>query len=143
MMHESAPRGRFAELVRVHMMGRRFLDREQERKLLEEGVSRYGLTLDEASGVLRAAAEGDEIALEAELGRSGSQLLKTVADRRGRVSREDFGKVAAFYRARAGSALTPADAEKRVKRLMEELDLQPKRSGRLLPTRRWYRAIET
>jgi hypothetical protein len=30
-----------------------------------------------------------------------------------------------------------------VKRLMEELDLKPKRSGRLLPTRRWYRAIET
>jgi hypothetical protein len=29
-----------------------------------------------------------------------------------------------------------------VKRIMEENDLQPKRSGRLLRTRRWYRAIE-
>lgn len=141
-MHDPRPRAQFTELVKLHMQGRRFLDREQERRLLEEGVSRYGLTLDEASGIVRAHAEGDEIALEGELGRSGTQLLRTMADGRGRVSRDDFGKVVAFYRARAGSSLTQAEAERRVKRLMEEHDLQPKRSGRLLRTRRWYRAIE-
>lgn len=138
--HEA--RGRFSELVKLQMQGRRFLDREQERRLLEEALTRYGLKLDEASGVLRAAAEQDEIALEGELGRSSGQLLRTMADRRGRVSREDFAKAVAFYRARAGSGLTEAEAAKRVKRQMQELDLHPRPSGRLIRTRRWYRAIE-
>lgn len=143
MMHDNRPQARFTELVKLHMQGRRFIDREQERKLLEEGVSRHGLTLEEALGVVRSHAEADEIALEGELGRSGGQLLKTMADQRGRVSRDDFSKVANFYRARAGASLTQAEAERRVKRLMEELDIQPKPSGRILRTRRWYRAIET
>lgn len=142
MSHEGRASTRFAELVKLHMQGRRFLDRDQERRLLEEGVGRYGLTLEEATGVVRAHAEGTEIALEGDLGRSGGQLLRTMADRQGRISREDFGKVASFYRMRAGAALSQAEAERRVKRLMEEMELQPRRSGRLLRTRRWYRAIE-
>lgn len=142
MMSESHGRTRFAELVRLHMQGRRFLDREQEQKLLEEGVGRYGLTLEEASGALRAHAEGGEVALERELGRAGGQLLRSMADRQGRISRQDFDKVAKFYRLRTGATLNPTEADRRVKRLMEELELQPKRSGWLLRTRRWYRAIE-
>ena len=142
MMNDNRPRAQFTELVRLHLQGRRLLDRDTERKLLEEGVTRYGLTLDEASGVLRSHAGSDEIALEGEVSRSSSHLLKTMADRRGRVARDDFGKVVAFYRARAGSQLTQPEAERRVKRIMEENDLQPKRSGTLLRTRRWYRAIE-
>lgn len=140
--HVEAPRGRFEELVKLHLQGRRFLDREQEMRLLEEAVSRYGLALDEATGMLRAAAEAETIATERELNRSVAQLLKTLADARGRVSREDFAKAVAFYRARAGAGLSQQDAERRVKRLMEENDLAPRRSGRLLATRRWYRAIE-
>lgn len=138
--HEA--RTRFGELVKLQMQGRRFLDRERERRLLEEALTRYGLTLDEATSVLRAAAEHDEVALEGELGRSSGQLLRTLADRRGRVARDDFAKAVAFYRARAGAGLTEAEAAKRVKQQMQELDLQPKPAGRLFRTRRWFRAIE-
>lgn len=135
-------RMRFAELVKLQLQGRRFLDRVEERRLLEEGLTRYGLRLEEASGLLRAAAEQDGVAMEGELGRSSGMLLKTMADRRGRVARPDFDKAVAFYRARAGDGLTPREAATRVKRQMEELELQPKPSGRLIRTRRWYRAIE-
>ncbi|WP_439596598.1 hypothetical protein [Falsiroseomonas sp.] len=136
-------RARFGELVKLQMQGRRFLDSAEERRLLEEGLTRYGLKLEEASGLLRAAAEQDQIALEGELGRSSGMLLKTMADRRNRIARQDFDKAVAFYRARAGADLTQAEAARRVKRRMEELELQPKPHGRLIRTRRWYRAIES
>ncbi len=139
---EAAGRARFTELVKLQTQGRRFLDRDQERKLLEEGLTRYGLTLDEAQGLLRGAAQEGDIAMEAELGASSRQLLRTLADRRNRVARDDFGRAVAFYRARAGGELTDAEARRRVKRLMEEMDLQPRPSGRILRTRRWYRAID-
>lgn len=142
MTTDTAGRTRFTELVKLQTQGKRFLDRDQERKLLEEGLTRYGLTLDEAQGLLRGTMQDGDIALEGELGASSRQLLRTLADRRNRVARDDFGRAVAFYRARAGGELTEAEARRRVKRLMEELDLQPRPSGRILRSRRWYRAID-
>jgi hypothetical protein len=139
---DQPPRQRYAELVKLQLQGRRFLDREQERKLLEEGLTRYGLTLDQASGLVRGAAAEESIALEGELGASSRELLRTLADRRNRIARPDFERAVAFYRARAGGGVTEAEAERRVKRLMEELDLRPKPTGRVIRSRRWYRAIE-
>jgi hypothetical protein len=140
-MTDNPDAARFGELVRLHTQGRRFLDREEERRLLEEGVTRYNLRLDDARGMIRAAAAEGEMSLEHEVNASASQLLKTLADRRSRVTRKDFEKAVAFYRARAGRNVTPVDAQRRVKRLMEETELKPARSGRILRTRRWYRQI--
>lgn len=140
-MTEGPDAARFGELVRLHTQGRHFLDREEERRLLEDGVTRYRLRLDEARGIVRAAASEGEMSLEHEVNASAVQLLKTMADRRQRIARKDFDKVVAFYRARAGRNITPVDAQRRVKRLMEESDLKPARSGRILRTRRWYRQI--
>jgi len=92
---------------------------------------------------VRSAAQDGEVALEGELGVSARQLLKTLADRRGRVARPDFDRTVAFFRARAGGGVTEVEAKRRVKRLMEELDLQPRPTGRLIRSRRWYRIIET
>jgi hypothetical protein len=135
-------RARFAEYAKLQMQNRRFLDREEERRLLEDALTRFGLGLDEATGLLRHAAEDGAVALEGELGVSARQLLKTMADRRGRVARADFDRAVAFFRARAGGGVTEAEAKRRMKRLMEEAELQPKPSGRLLRSRRWYRVIE-
>ena len=140
-MTENPDTARFGELVRLHTQGRRFLDREEERRLLEEGVARYNLRLEEARGMVRAAAAEEDMSLEHEVNASAAQLLKTLADRRSRITRRDFEKAVAFYRARAGRNVTPVDAQRRVKRLMEETELKPARSGRILRTRRWYRQI--
>ncbi|MDB5415142.1 MAG: hypothetical protein JWR10_3477 [Rubritepida sp.] len=141
-MRDTPQAAQFAELVKLHLRGRRFLDREKEMKLLEEGVMRYNLTAAEASGALRGSAEEAGVANQAELDGSTLQLLKTLGDRRGRVTRQDFGKVAAFYRGRAGSAMSEDTAMRQVKRLMLENDLEARRAGKLIPTRRWYRMIE-
>ncbi len=141
-MRDNPQAAQFAELVKLHLQGRRFLDREKELKLLEEGVMRYNLTAAEASGALRGSAEEAGVANQAELDRSTLQLLKTLGDKRGRVARQDFRKVAAFYRGRAGSAMTEVVAQGQVKRLMLENDIPARRAGRVLPTRRWFRAID-
>lgn len=141
-MRDNPQAAQFAELVKLHLQGCRFLDRDKELKLLEEGVLRYNLTAAEASGALRESAEVAGVANQAELERSTVQLLRTLADRRGRVSRQDFGKVAAFYRARAGAALSEDEAKRQVKRLMLEQDIEARRAGRFIRTRRWFRMIE-
>ena len=141
MAQDPAQRGRFADLVRIHLEGRRFLDRDQELRLLEEGVTRYALSLDEARATLRAATEADEVPTERETATAATELLKSMADRRGRVARADFAKVVGFYRARAGVGLPEKESETRDKRLMAASVLTTRASGALLPTRRWSRAI--
>jgi hypothetical protein len=133
---------RFEELVKLHTTGRQFLDRDVERKLLEEGITRFNLSFDQARGAVRSAVADSAIVLEGDLDASARQLLRTLADRRGRIRREDFETVASFYRARSSRQITQPDARGRVKRLMEEADLQPARAGRFVRTRRWYRQIE-
>jgi len=139
---EAGPRSGYADLVKLQLQGRRFLEAEDERRLLEEGLTRYGLSLDQAAMHLRGAAQENDIALEGELAASARELLRTLADRHGRISREDFARAVNFYRARARRAISEAEARKRIKRLMEEIELRPKPAGRILRTRRWYRAIE-
>ena len=114
---------RFKEFLKLHLRRQRFLTQEQESRLLEEAVLRYNLTADEANGVLRAATDDAEVVTEAELLSSTVQLLKAMADRRSRVTREDFDKAADFYRSRTGTTVTPVEARKRVKRVMEEHSL--------------------
>lgn len=138
--HNSSP-SRFKEFLKLHLRRQRFLTQEQEARLLEEAVLRYNLTADEANGALRAAADDADIVTEAELLNSSVQLLKAMADKKNRISREDFDKAADFYRSRTGTTITPIEARKRVKRVMEEQGLEPRRSGQLLKTRRWYRQI--
>lgn len=138
--HTSSP-SRFKEFLKLHLRRQRFLTQEQEARLLEEAVLRYNLTADEANGALRAAADDADIVTEAELLNSSVQLLKAMADKKNRISREDFDKAADFYRSRTGTTITPIEARKRVKRVMEEQGLEPRRSGQLLKTRRWYRQI--
>jgi hypothetical protein len=139
---ERMPKDRFADLVKLHVQGRRYLSREAEERLLEEAVSRHDLSLAEAEAVLRGAARDAGIASEAEVSDSSLALLRTFADSQGRVKRADFERVVAFYRSRTGG-LSPEEVRRRVKALMEENDLKPRRAGRILPTRRWYRAIES
>ena len=133
---------RFAELVKLHTQGRRFLDSDREMKLLEEGVTRYTLSRGEAQATLRRSTEDAGVASQSELDRSTLQLLRTLSDQRGRIARGDFEKTANFYRGRAGTTVTETEARTRVKRLMEENDIEAKKAGFPLRTRRWYRAIE-
>jgi len=134
---------RFDELVKLHLQQRRYLDRDSENRLLEEAVMRHDMTLAQAMAAVRGRAMDAGMTSESELDAATTALLQTLSDSRDRVSRDDFGKAAGFYRARAGGAMPVDEARARVKRLMEANDLRPRRAGRILPTRRWYRAIET
>jgi hypothetical protein len=137
------PQDRFEELVKLHLQQRRYLDRDSEMRLLEEAVMRHDMSLAAATATLRGRTMDAGMTSESELDTSTLALLRTLADRQGRVARADFDKAAGFYRARAGGGMPAEETRSRVKRLMEANDLQPRRAGRLLPTRRWYRAIET
>jgi hypothetical protein len=132
---------RFADLVKVNGLGRRFIDRAQERRLLEEGVTRFNLSLDEARGVLRAVAEDSGFVFESESGRRIQQLMSRHAGKRGLISRSQFRRTAEVLRDFSENSISEGEARRQLKRIMMDNGWRPRRAG-MLRSRRWYRVIE-
>ncbi len=134
-------RRRFADLVKLNGLGRRYIDRQQERHLLEEGVTRFGLTLDEARGVLRSVAEDNNYVFESEAGRRIQQLMNRNAGKGGRISRTQFRRTVELLRDFSDNTINEAEARRQLKRIMIDNGWRPRRAG-LLRSRRWYKQIE-
>jgi len=135
------PARRYADLVKLHGLQIKLIDRTQERHLLEEGVTRFNLGLDEARGILRAVAEDNGYTFESETGRRIQQVLARQIGKSGMVSRRQFTRMAQVLRDFSDSTITEAEARRQLKRVMAENGWRPRRAG-LLRTRKWFRQIE-
>ena len=140
----SGNRQRFADLVRIEAMDGGFLRVEDERRLLQEGVARHGLSLEEARGVVLSTANENGLALQRAADSEVSELIRLQASRaRGnKLSRSDFEQAVRMYRAKTRSRVSDEEARRRVKSLMDEAGVKPKPSGWLIRSRRWYNAIK-
>lgn len=130
---------RLRQLVRLRSQRGRVLTAVDEDKLLEDAVTRLGVPLDKARGILHSELERSQIPLESDLEETTMDLMKALAGNRKSLSRRDFEAIANFHAARRK---IPIEASRQsVKRLMEEEGLSPKRAG-LLRTKRWYKRIK-
>jgi hypothetical protein len=138
---EINPRARqFADIAEVRSTTKGFLTREEELDLIETGIRDFGLPLAEARGIVQGAADGAGVPRERDVERTLGQWLKAASGRRKRLSRAQFQQAAQVYRAQAGEEMEMAEIERRVKALMEDGGIEPRRAG-LLRTRRWYHRI--
>ena len=135
-----ATRDQYADLVRLQVSGKRLITEDRENALLQDGVMRFGLSLEEARGRVRSAAEDRRVVLQRDIDESASFLLRDSADRKGRLKRRDFDRVARFYKLRAEGMLTEPEVRQRVKSIMQQQNFTPRRAG-LIWTRRWYNKI--
>lgn len=130
---------RLRQLVRLRAQRNRVLSAADEDKLLEEAVTRLDLSLDRARGVLYAEIQNNNVCLESDLDERVQELVTSIAGVKERLSRRDFEQIAAFY---ASRLKVPAEtARKKLKRIMEEEGIAPKRAG-LIPSESWYRRIK-
>jgi len=132
---------RYGDLVKLSGLGNRFIDREQERRLLEDGVTKFDLTLDEARGALRSIAQDNHYIFESEAGSRIQQVLSRHAGKSGRISRRQFRSTAEVLRDFSDNTINEVDASRQLKRIMIANGWRPKRAG-LLRTRRWYRQVQ-
>lgn len=54
-------RRKYAELIKLHAYNSNFITRDQEMKILEDGVSRFRITLDESRGILLSVTDANDI----------------------------------------------------------------------------------
>ena len=132
---------RYADLVKLHGLQTKQIERPEERRLLEEGITRFNLTLDEARGILRSIAEDNEYTFESEIAKRIRQVLARSAGRRGLISRSQFEHSSQILRDFSDNTISEIEARRQLKRIMLDNGWRPRRAG-LLRTRRWFRQIE-
>lgn len=131
---------RFNGYVKLAAIDKPFISRAEERRLLEDGISRFELSPDDARGVLLAVAHEHDIRVERDIDSRLASILDRYGGRRRKIGRKKFAEAAAIYNGLAGGMFGEEDARLRVKRVMEENGFGARRGG-LTFSRRWYRRI--
>ncbi|MEO5335741.1 MAG: hypothetical protein H7841_02435 [Magnetospirillum sp. WYHS-4] len=132
---------RFADYVRLHGGERKVIYVEQEHQMLKDGVSDFGLTLDEAKGILFNTAHAGNATLESQVEVYLQPFLERMS-KKGKISRKEFREAVKIYQTMTHETLEKAEAEKRVKGIAKRRGLKAKRDWLRLGSRKWYNRIE-
>jgi hypothetical protein len=143
MVADPETRRRFADMIRIEGMNGGFIRTQDERRLLQEGMARFHLTLDEANGTLLATANEHKIVLQRSADDGTREFLNMQANRNGqrRLSRADFDQAVEMYRTKTRGRVSTEEAKSRVKALTVEEGITAKRSGWLIRSKRWFNSI--
>ena len=131
---------KFADYVRIHAINGDLITREAEMMILKEGITRFGMNLDEANGVMLSVVAEHEIALvshaEHHIGTLLEQLVK-----KGKISQKEFDDAVAIYKKLTNGGVPDSDLKKRVKQMVEERGWNGRKTRWLLGSRKWFRRI--
>mgnify|MGYP001628061771 CR=1 FL=1 len=143
MVSDPEARRRFADMVRIEGMNGGFIRSEDERRLLQDGMSRFNLSLDEANGAMLATVNDQKLVLQRVADEGTREFLNVQANRtrQRRLSRQDFRQAVEMYRAKARQKISEEEAKRRVKALMLEEGISAKRHGWIIRSRRWFNSI--
>lgn len=136
---EGVAENRFRELIRIRLMREKVLSKDAESDLLKDAVTKLGLSLDKARGLLVSETDNSSIDLESDIDDATSGILASLANDKKKISYRDF-EIASRFHARK-TRKNMEDARREVKRIMEVNLYEPKAAG-ILRTRRWYRRIK-
>ncbi len=131
---------KFADFVQIHTIEGKIITRADEKKILEEGLTRFGLDFREAQGILLSVASEREIALVSHVEHHIGTYLEQVA-KRGKVSRKDFNKAGMLYRKLTNDTIPVNEIRTRIKQMIEHNGGTGKRRRWLFGSRRWFNKI--
>lgn len=131
---------KFADFVRIHAINGDLITREDEMKILKEGITRFGLDLDEATGVMLSVAAEYDIALVSHAEHHVETMLEQLV-KRGKIGQKEFADVAAVYSKLTNGSLSETEIKKRVKQMVQERGWKGRRTRWLFGTRKWFKRI--
>jgi polyhydroxyalkanoate synthesis regulator phasin len=131
---------KFADFVRIHAINGNLITRDDEMKILKEGITRFGMDLDEATGVLLSVAAEHDIALVSHAEHHVETLLEQFV-KRGKIGQKEFNDAVAVYSKLTNNGLPESEIRRRVKQMVEEHGWRGRRTRWFFGSRKWFRKI--
>ena len=136
----SKTKAKYAEFVRIHAIEGKVINRDDEKKILEEGLTHFGLEFQDAQGTLLSVASERDIALisrvESHIDTNLGQKVK-----RGKISKQDFDDIVAVYGKLTNDSIPETEIRKRVKEMLLNRGWTGKRRRWLFNSKRWFKRI--
>jgi hypothetical protein len=141
---------RYADYVQLQSGPRKIILVEHEQDALKVGIMEFGLSLKEASAMLRKTADDHELTLESQVEKHMETYLVEHCNRRdsrrivsGDFTRKRFEQAVDLYQTLTRGALPRQHARKRVKDMAERMGFEPEGDWlSSLGTRKWFDRIK-
>ena len=93
-------------------------------------------------GVMLVTVRDNGYALQSDVEAQIGELLNMYSDgQKGKLSNKQFQQAVEMYRIKTMSGLTRTEMQERVKAVMDQNGIKPKRAGWILRSRKWYNRI--
>jgi Ca2+-binding EF-hand superfamily protein len=129
----------FVDYIMLQVFDDQYLDRTEEKKILEEGV-RKGISVDEGLAIIRQVADDKGLALERNAEDRAKEMLEAFAENDGKVDKKEFEDALGLLKKHSKGKIPEAEMKRRLKKMMEDNGWNAKEGG--LFGSKWYSAIE-
>jgi hypothetical protein len=130
----------FADFARIHAINGKLITRDDEMRILKEGVTRFGMELEEARGIMLRVAAEHGITLVSSAEHHVETMLEQLV-KRGKIARKEFEDIVAFYGKLTGGSVPTPEISKRVKQMVQEHGWRGRRTRRIFGSRKWFKKI--
>lgn len=128
----------FREYIALQAYDDKYIDRQEEKKILEVGV-KNNISVEESLALIQKVASEKGLVLERDAEERAKEFLAQAAANDGKVDKKEFeDAVALFGKATKGKIREP-EMKKRLKQMMEDNGWKAKEGG--LFGSKWYSAI--
>lgn len=118
----------FIDYIMLQVFDDQYIDRQEEKKILEEGI-RKGLGIEEGLAIIRQVALEKGFALERDAEDRAKEMLDTFASNDGKVDKREFEDALAILKSHSKGKLPEPEMKRRLKMMMVENDWKAKEGG--------------
>ncbi len=132
-------RKQFVDYIMLQVFDDQYIDRTEEKKILEEGIKK-GVGVEEGLSIMRQVAQDKGFVLERDAEERAKDMLEAFATNDGKVDKKEFEDVLGIFKKHSKGKLPEHEMKKRLKKMMEDNGWKAKEGG--LFGSKWYSAIQ-
>jgi hypothetical protein len=128
---------RLGEFVKLNTYDDKYIDRDEEKKILQEAV-RIGISVDEGLALMRQTANANGITVERDVEDNVKDMLRTFT-RDGQIDKKEFVDAVETYKAKCNNRVPEPEIKRRVKAMIQNEGWKVKEGG--LFGSKWFTEI--
>ena len=129
----------FIEFIALQAFDDQYIDREEEKEILEVGV-KNGIAVEESLSLVRQVASQMGWGIERDAEDKAKQFLENATSNDGKVDKKEFENAVVLLKKATKGKIPEPEMKRRLKKMMEDNAWKAKEGG--LFGSKWYSAIE-
>lgn len=128
----------FVEFIKLQVFDDGFLDRQEEKAILEKGIQ-LGISIESGLAIIAQLASTRGFVVERLANDRAKQILTQFANNDGKIDKKEFNDAVAFYQSDTKGKIREDEARRRIKQLILDNQWKVKEGG--LFGSKWFSAI--